>query len=252
MMATRLDELTEKEKETLRLMVRGHDAKSMARTLDRSVHTINDRLRAARRKLEVTSSKEAARLLLEAEREPPEKLADKALGAAGEAAEDDGPSVPETRQSGAVGKGRMFALLVGGMLMSMLAAALLLSTPLASDGAGAPATEIAAQDAAVEAAARDWLALVGAGDWEASYAQTAAAFRQANTLELWSDTASRVQGDLGTARSSEFLGANDVPSPQGFTMVKFRTDYSNRGSVTETLSLVREDGAWKVAGIYVS
>ena len=58
-----LAQLTEKEKETLRLMVRGHDAKSMARELSLSVHTINDRLRAARRKLGVTSSKEAARKL---------------------------------------------------------------------------------------------------------------------------------------------------------------------------------------------
>ena len=41
--------LTENEKQTLRLMVRGHDAKSIARSLDLSVHTINERLRDARR-----------------------------------------------------------------------------------------------------------------------------------------------------------------------------------------------------------
>ena len=33
--------LTEKEKQTLRLIVRGHDAKSVARSLGLSVHTIN-------------------------------------------------------------------------------------------------------------------------------------------------------------------------------------------------------------------
>ena len=66
-MADGYDELTDKEKQTLRLMVRGHDAKSAASELALSVHTINERLRAARRKLEVTSSKEAARLLLQAE-----------------------------------------------------------------------------------------------------------------------------------------------------------------------------------------
>ncbi|HCB77875.1 MAG TPA: LuxR family transcriptional regulator, partial [Erythrobacter sp.] len=42
------------------------------------------------------------------------------------------------------------------------------------------------------------------------------------------------------------------PSPQGITIVKFRTDFANRAGVVETISLVREDGAWKVAGIYVS
>lgn len=62
-----VDALSEKEKQTLRLIVRGHDAKSTARTLGLSVHTINERLRDARRKMAVSSSREAARLLLEAE-----------------------------------------------------------------------------------------------------------------------------------------------------------------------------------------
>lgn len=74
-----IESLTAKEKETLRLMVRGHDAKSMARELDLSVHTINDRLREARRKLGVTSSREAARLVFEYEGAAPENLADKQL-----------------------------------------------------------------------------------------------------------------------------------------------------------------------------
>ena len=59
--------LTEKEKQTLRLIVCGHDAKSVARSLGLSVHTINERLRDARRKMAVSSSREAARLLLDAE-----------------------------------------------------------------------------------------------------------------------------------------------------------------------------------------
>lgn len=44
-------DLTEKEKETLRLLLSGHDTKSTASTLGLSVYTINDRLRSARRKL---------------------------------------------------------------------------------------------------------------------------------------------------------------------------------------------------------
>ena len=56
-MADGYDELTDKEKQTLRLMVRGHDAKSAASELALSVHTINERLRDARRKLAVSSSR---------------------------------------------------------------------------------------------------------------------------------------------------------------------------------------------------
>lgn len=62
-----LDDLTEREKEALRLFGRGHDAKSAARVLKVSVNSINERLREARRKLEVSTSREAARVLLETE-----------------------------------------------------------------------------------------------------------------------------------------------------------------------------------------
>ena len=55
----------------------------MARELGLSVHTINERLRAARRKLGVSSSREAARLLGEAERAIPNSLGDNNLGVAG-------------------------------------------------------------------------------------------------------------------------------------------------------------------------
>ena len=44
-MAGRIQALTEKEKQTLRLLVIGYDAKSMARHLGLSIHTINERLR---------------------------------------------------------------------------------------------------------------------------------------------------------------------------------------------------------------
>src|SRR3546814_6744035 len=79
---TGIQALTEKEKETLRLLVDGHDAKSMARHLGLSVHTINERLRDARRKMSASSSREAARQLREIEGRHPEILRDKALGEA--------------------------------------------------------------------------------------------------------------------------------------------------------------------------
>ena len=52
--------LTEKEKDTLRLLLGGHDAKSIARQLGLSVHTIHEGLRDARRKMGESSSRGAA------------------------------------------------------------------------------------------------------------------------------------------------------------------------------------------------
>src|SRR3546814_10482554 len=91
---TGIQALTEKEKETLRLLVDGHDAKSMARHLGLSVHTINERLRDARRKMSASSSREAARQLREIEGRHPEILRDKALGEAAAA-----PGMEEDRKS---------------------------------------------------------------------------------------------------------------------------------------------------------
>jgi DNA-binding CsgD family transcriptional regulator len=59
--------LTEKEREALHLLTRGHDVKSAAATLGLSVHTVNERLREARIKTGAGSSRGAARLLADIE-----------------------------------------------------------------------------------------------------------------------------------------------------------------------------------------
>ena len=58
-----LPRLSEREREVLRLLARGHDVKSVARELGLSSGAVGERLREARRKLGVSSSREAARLL---------------------------------------------------------------------------------------------------------------------------------------------------------------------------------------------
>jgi DNA-binding CsgD family transcriptional regulator len=72
------DDIPEREREVLRLLVRGHDAKSIARALDLSVHVVNERLRDSRRRLGVSSSREAARIL--AAQEETDFLGDERIG----------------------------------------------------------------------------------------------------------------------------------------------------------------------------
>jgi DNA-binding CsgD family transcriptional regulator len=67
----RLKKLTEREKEALRLLLKGFDVKTCARELNVSSNTITERLRSARTKLGVTSSREAARILIKAENADP-------------------------------------------------------------------------------------------------------------------------------------------------------------------------------------
>ena len=56
-------DLTPKEIEALALIAQGHDAKSAARELSVSSHTIYERLRRAREKLGASNSRAAARLM---------------------------------------------------------------------------------------------------------------------------------------------------------------------------------------------
>src|SRR5438270_5567238 len=64
-----IPKVPEREREVLRLLLRGHDAKSIARELGLSLHVVNERLRDSRRRLGVTSSREAARMLAAYERD---------------------------------------------------------------------------------------------------------------------------------------------------------------------------------------
>ena len=237
--------LTDKEKEALRLILRGHDAKSMARELDLSVHTVNERLRNARRKLAVTSSKEAARLLLQAEEPDPHSLVPKPMGDAAQEqrAQDDGASRAGMSPA---------RVTIGVLTMTILLAAVALSlTPVASDDAS-PDLAMQARESGALAVASRWIELVDSGNWEASYEGTDSTFRKLNTLAVWRGTAQAVQADLGATLSRRLEAVDHPPTPQDYWIVKFRTNFANREGAVETISLVREDGAWKVAGIFVS
>jgi DNA-binding CsgD family transcriptional regulator len=110
--------LSEREREVLRLLAQGHDAKSSAAFLEISGHAVNERLREARRKLGVTSSREAARLLIAFEGSDAtyKKLVDEKFGIGVPAPADqfDEPA----RRSGALP-----LILIGGFMLLALAIA---------------------------------------------------------------------------------------------------------------------------------
>ena len=252
-MTAGLDALTEKEKDALRLLLRGHDAKSSARELGLSVHTVNERLREARRKLGVTSSREAARRLLAQEGEtpetPPETLGDKGLGDASEGAAAADRAASATRRPPVLAT-------IGVLAMSLVLAALLVpASPLSVLPAAAPAPVLAAASAETDAAAaaraaEDFLKLVDESRWAESYAATGAEFRRLNTLAVWSEVSERVRPPLGKVLTRDLVGNEWVPAPPaGYRLIKFRSAYANGTQQTESLSLAWEDGAWKVAGI---
>lgn len=240
-----LQALTEKEKQTLRLLLAGHDAKSMARTLGLSVHTVNERLRYARRKLSASSSREAARLLRESEEPHPQSLGDKALGDAASASAGQPGDRPERESS----RRRLWP--IGGVAMISLSLAVL---ALAASPQAAPEHAAAAPvaDSATVQAARQWLALVDAGKWQESFAGTTASFQSLNTVQAWQSASEKARVPLGRMLSRTAISSEMVPAPpRGQQVVRFRTDFAARQGAIETVSLMREGEAWRIVGIYI-
>ena len=246
-MTASADRLTEKEKETLRLFLRGHDAKSSARELDLSVHTINERLRSARRKLDVTSSREAARVLFESEGGTYENLAYDGLGDAESGRDPDQSTGGHSRPLMIAGVFAMFAI-VSAMALAMQGPSDI--PPQMHDDAhdSAPSPT----DLAVEKAARDWLALGDAENWQASHDAAGESFRTANSVDGWAAASRQVRVPLGPVLSRTLVGVDYLNAPpHGFQEVTFHTRFANNPRAVETVTLVKEGDEWKVVGILI-
>lgn len=245
--------LTEKEKETLRLLVNGYDAKSTARQLGLSVHTVNERLRDARRKMSVSSSREAARLVRHIECQSAEFLVYKPLRDAPINLSLPSPINPDAKR----GRTSHCIWVIGGVIMSITLA--LLAYGSLFDGAQTPTTVLPitvqstnTPETAPVQATRLWLALVDAGDWQNSWQSTGESFRKLNTVELWTLASLKVRTPLGVVASRELLSEDSVPTPpNGNIVIKFRTSFASKADVLETVALSREDGTWKVVGYFI-
>ena len=237
--------LTEKEKETLRLMLRGHDAKSMANHLDLSVHTINERLRAARRKLSVTSSREVARLLYESEGEQDKSSVDRELGEAFGSETGDVSDGPFGKQGPQFLRGAL-------IMLTILAAGLILTSQIYDADKGAPFEAAQVEDEAVSNVARDWLELVDAKDWQASFDAAGKTFRDVNTVAGWQDASEQARVPLGEMISRELVKIKYVNAPpSGFRSVVFFTTFADGGEAIEMVTLEREESGWRVVGYII-
>lgn len=251
------DALTEKEKEkeTLRLLLGGHDAKSIARYLGLSVHTIHERLRDARRKMAVSSSREAARLLLQIEGQAPQLLGDRSMGDAALAATAHSVlqttrSAGDRRRAGWIARGLIMTLSLA--LLAVLAQSGAVTTSTAPVGAPALVAPTSASEAAATEAARHFLALLDRDDWAGSWKATHKSFQLLNTVEWWAQASRSVRARIGKPISRELATIDFTAAPlNDYWIITYKARYAKQASVTETLQLASEDGTWKLAAITV-
>jgi len=126
-------------------------------------------------------------------------------------------------------------------------------------GPGATGTARAQDPRAAEAqrAARDWLALTDRFDSVGSREVAGKRFKDAMTADEWSLALRRERSPLGTLEQRTLLQTLFEKSfsglPDGdYALVSFRSAYSNRAEVRESVTLEREaDGRWRVIGYFL-
>ena len=264
---TRIDALTDREREVLHLLLAGHTAKSAATELDLSVHTVNDYLREARRKLGVSSSREAARILGEQDRDAPQNRAPDEIGIGAATREDD-----HAKPSATPGARSYRPWIIGGfiMLTAAIAAALALTTFAPSDS-GATNEVVSAkptsggekqmeatvrENALAVDAARSFARHVDAGDYTASWAEAGPMFKQAVTADAWAAQVAPIRAPLGpvVSRTEKSIESQtELPGvPRGdYRLISFATDFSNASGRIETFVMAKDNGRWGVVGYFI-
>ena len=270
-MADAISQLTEKEKEALRLLLAGHDAKSAALELDISVHTLNDRLRAARRKLGVTTSKEAARALSEAEQTgpqtapegPPESFVHKPLGVRESDKNQDIPTTADRSESGII----HFASRWKGILIMSLALALALTAtifipqqaPETGDLTSEPKSDltfqaesefIPARPSDAELQARRWLGLIDFGKFDESYEEAGKDLREQYSLGKWKFglTLRMTKGKVEDRTVSSVMRTSEFGGRKGgeFEVITFASMFEYNNLQSERVVLERVGSDWRV------
>jgi len=249
--------LSEREKETLRLLLGGHDIKSIALDLGLSVHTINERLREARRKLGVSSSRQAARILAEVEQRGPQFSADKESGVVGSTIR----VANSERSYPTPGKGHPIAWLGGGMLiMSLIIAAAVLSLLYGGDKPLPLSPTRIVADAPGSARsvgpAREWLALVDGQHWNESWSAAGEVFKSRITAAEWVSKVQPLRQQLGPVSSRVLRSvtkATALPGiPDGqYEILQFATKFARKPDAIETVTLAHEKSGWRVVGYFI-
>lgn len=154
--------------------------------------------------------------------------------------------------------GRGLTLRAAGVCATALTVVLLLSFFLTLGGpahAARPGVPAAALDAA-----RDWLVLLDAGKYAESWARAGKDFRRNMGKAEWARRMAAARSALGANTSRKPLDARDArdaseTEPAGAAgeclVILFGAVYKKVPYTTETLTLCRENGQWRVAGYFI-
>jgi hypothetical protein len=121
-----------------------------------------------------------------------------------------------------------------------------------------PATSGDSADARKDAqkAAEAWLSLVDSGKYGESWSTASSVFKSAVSREKWEATIRGVRESLGKPSPRTLSSATYTTSlpgaPDGeYVVIQYQTSFEHKRSAVETITPMKDGGAWKVSGYYV-
>jgi hypothetical protein len=102
------------------------------------------------------------------------------------------------------------------------------------------------------AAGEKWLVLLDNHKYEDSWKQAGSMFRGEVTQEQWVGSLEKFREPLGASVTRKATRVNFAKTlraaPDGdYAIIHYTTDFTNKSTVTERLTLVKEDGRWQAA-----
>ncbi len=105
-------------------------------------------------------------------------------------------------------------------------------------------------------AVQAWLVELDNKNYQSTWENSAPFFRDKISVKKWQRMARSARKPLGKLQTRELLGAvykDNLPAvpPGDYVIFQFRSSFSNRDNVIETVTPTLVDGAWQVGGYYV-
>lgn len=105
-------------------------------------------------------------------------------------------------------------------------------------------------------AAKEWLRIIDSGEYAESWKKSDSLFKSQLTQENWAVALKEVRYPLGMVVSRIKLEAKEYSTlpgaPDGqYLVIQFQTDFENKKSSTETLTLSKSSGDWLPIGYLI-
>jgi opacity protein-like surface antigen len=105
-------------------------------------------------------------------------------------------------------------------------------------------------------AAKNWLSLIDAGEYDRSWTEASKLFQAHVTQTQWTTEVKAVREPLGAVDSRNASAVRLTTSlpgvPDGqYAVLQFHSKFVHKAEAIETVTMMMEDGTWKLAGYFI-